>query len=422
MQRIGTLAIKTCCLLALGIGIVWNARLTVADSLAQRHQADDLRRAMRIEPSNGAYPAQLADELYASDPEAARSLLQTAVRLNPGDAASWIQLGLLFEAANQLTAAEQSLNRAAKADVTYLPSWSLANFYFRRQDNRQFWYWARRAAHMAPGDVASLFRLAWYVTPSVPVIEHQLQLQGSAIEPQFVSFLITQRDGNAVSEAATALLQSPEGVPSVLGASDWLIASKHPELALPLWNQLATHHRIPYAPLTPAHALTNGDFSATPSSLGFDWHMSAVDGISSFWNTSPNALGFELSGNEPDRFTLLRQTAPVEAGQTYALVVNYRSRDIPPGSGLAFAVDESRSAAPMGQTASLSAPEGGQTTLCFAIPKDTHFVDVSLRFQRPPGTVRPAGRLTLQQVRLSVATGKQCAETARAGLPDRGAS
>ena len=233
---------------------------------------------------------------------------------------------------------------------------------------------------------------------------------------------MAQGDANAVSEAAAALLQNQQGGPSVLGASDWLIANKHPDLALPLWNELATRHRIPYPAPTPARALTNGDFATAPTSRGFDWHMAAVDGISSFWNTNPNALGFEFSGDEPDHFTLLRQTAPVEAGGNYALVVDYRSSDIAPGSGLAFAVEESRSATPIGQTASLSAPEGGQTTLCLAIPKDTHFVDVSLRFQRPPGTIRPEGRLTLQQVRLSIATGKQCAGTARPGSPDRGAS
>ena len=40
----------------------------IADLAARRNQPDATRLAMRLMPVNGAYPAQLADEIYASDP------------------------------------------------------------------------------------------------------------------------------------------------------------------------------------------------------------------------------------------------------------------------------------------------------------------------------------------------------------------
>src|ERR1700733_12304355 len=126
-------------LAALLVGIVWNLRLAMADLAARRNRPEETRSAMRWMPGNGAYAAQLADELYASDPVEAKSLLQKAVRLNRFDAASWIQLGLLCEAANDAPQAEESLLQAARVDSTFLPSWSLANFYFRHQQTGRFW-------------------------------------------------------------------------------------------------------------------------------------------------------------------------------------------------------------------------------------------------------------------------------------------
>src|ERR1700691_1308417 len=95
-------AIMAGCLVALMAGIAWNLLLAIADLSARRNQPEGIRLAMRLMPGNGAYPAQLADQIYAIDPAAAKSLLQRAVRLDRYDASSWIQLGLLCEAADDL--------------------------------------------------------------------------------------------------------------------------------------------------------------------------------------------------------------------------------------------------------------------------------------------------------------------------------
>src|SRR6201986_346320 len=125
---VGAVAIKAGCLLAILAGVVWTVRRGIADLRARPNQPDSTRLAMRLMPSNGAYAAQLADEDYAVDPDAARALLERAVKLNRYDASSWIQLGLLYESANEPARAEEALGQAAKVDTTFLPGWSLANF------------------------------------------------------------------------------------------------------------------------------------------------------------------------------------------------------------------------------------------------------------------------------------------------------
>jgi len=408
LRRLSVLAIQSSCLAAVGLGIVWNVRFAVADLAARRNQPDSTRLAMRWMPVNGAYPAQLADEIYALDPASAKSLLQRAVELNRYDAASWIQLGLLSEAGNDLPGAEVALLRAASADATFLPSWSLANFYFRRENTARFWYWAQKAAQMDPDDAAPLFRLAWYVNPNAGEIASRLQIKRPLIAVQFVNFLMAQGDPKAVTEAASHLLGANSE--ALLGVCDWLIANRRPDLALPLWNGLAASGQIAFTPLTAADPVTNGGFGKSPISRGFDWRLRTVEGVSSFLNASPNALGFEFSGDEPDGFLLMDQTAPVQEQKKYVLAVNYGTNGIAPGSGLEWSVADDRSGAVLARTGSLSADQGGEAYACFAAPAGAAFVHLSLVYQRQPGTVRVEGKLAIKKVRLMGAMAGGCPE------------
>ncbi len=414
LRRLGVLAIQSCCLTALFMGVVWNVRFGVADLLSSRNEPDSTRLAMRWMPLNGTYPAQLADEIYAVDPSAAKSLLRRAVQLNRYDAASWIQLGLLCEAANDLPGAEKALLQAGTVDATFLPSWSLANFYFRQQNTERFWSWAQKAIEMEPDDATPLFRLAWYVSPNGGEIASRLQIKRPIIAAQFVTFLTTEGDPKAVTEAASRLLteNNDSNIQTLLGACDWLIANKRADLALPLWNGLVARGQISYAALAAnsTDRVTNGEFGKSPISRGFDWHLRTVEGVSSFLNSSPNALGFEFSGDEPDGFLLMDQTVPVQEGKNYALAVRYATTGIAPGSGLTWSVAEDRSGAVLGRTESLSADQGGAAYACFAAPAGAAFVRLFLAYQRQPGTVRVEGKLALKGVRLTDATAEHCRE------------
>jgi hypothetical protein len=128
-----------------------------------------------------------------------------------------------------------------------------------------------------------------------------------------------------------------------------------------------------------------------------------VEGVSSFLNVNPNVLGFEFSGSEPDSFTLMNQAAPVQARSAYTLTVDYTTSGIAPGSGIAWLVTDAGTGAELARTASLSSEGGeGNTSACFTAPDGASFVNLSLLYQRQPGTVRVEGKLGLKGVRLSV--------------------
>ena len=132
-----------------------------------------------------------------------------------------------------------------------------------------------------------------------------------------------------------------------------------------------------------------------------------VEGVSSFLNANPNALGFEFSGEEPDSFTLMNQAVPVQAGKELRLAVDYETSGIAPGSGIEWLMTDARSARCWARRQSLSAEQGGEAYACFAAPDGAAFVNLSLDYQRQAGTVRVEGKLTLKGVRLSVGN---CAE------------
>ena len=60
---------------------------------------------------------------------------------------------------------------------------------------------------------------------------------------------MAQGDPEAVAEAASHLLVPGKEAETLLEVCDWLIDHQHPDLALPLWNELAERHQIPYAQL-----------------------------------------------------------------------------------------------------------------------------------------------------------------------------
>jgi hypothetical protein len=63
----------------------------------------------------------------------------------------------------------------------------------------------------------------------------------------------------------------------------------------------------------------------------------------------------------------------------------------------------------LSRTTSLSAEQGGSAVTCFTTPEGAAFVNLSLLYQRQPGTVRVEGKLALKAVRLAPAAAGDCA-------------
>src|SRR5262245_9781933 len=113
--------------LRLGSGIVtiaglcafsWQAaRVTYADWLTRRATAESLRRAVARTPENAHAHLTFALLVQDAEPAAAKAHFEQAVRHNPWDSRSLVELGLLAENTGDYGDAERLLLEAARVDL-----------------------------------------------------------------------------------------------------------------------------------------------------------------------------------------------------------------------------------------------------------------------------------------------------------------
>ena len=122
----------------------------------------------------------------------------------------------------------------------YLPRWTLANYYYRRNDTARFWLWANRAAEMLYDDPAPLFGLCERVAEDRDMAEH-LNLRRADLRESYLSYLIGRREINRIGRtlAVCSAAARPSDVPLLLASCDLLLEGKQVDDALRIWNGLA---------------------------------------------------------------------------------------------------------------------------------------------------------------------------------------
>ena len=212
---------------------VWSILAGWADYWARQFSVAGTEKALALTPWQAAYDVQLAILISDDNPKRASAALQRAVALDPSDSRSWIELGLRVEADGHSAAAEQYFLRAAEVDKEYLPKWTLANYYFRRDDETKFWFWAKAAAQMLYGDPLPLFRLSDHVAEDGNLID-RLDIRNPDIQAQYLAYLLSQNRLDLIGAAADRLIgQGREmDVPLLLSACDRLIEAKSEDEAL----------------------------------------------------------------------------------------------------------------------------------------------------------------------------------------------
>jgi len=385
---------------------VWSIRLGWADYWFRQQTLAGTQKALEITPGQAAYYYRLA--LLASDDHPARAVeaLKRAVALNPADAQSWIDLGLQYEAGGDNARAEQCLVRAVEEDAQYLPRWTLANYYFRRNDPPRFWFWAKRAAAMAYGDPLPLFRLCGQMEEDGKLID-RLAIRNPSVRASYVSYLVGQDRIDLVGPPSRRVLEEnrQDDTPLLLAVCDRLLDRSRVGEALAIWNGLAETHRIPFdaRSSTIPSLLVNGAFAVAPTSQGFDWRLPEVEGVSAASEESPGGLRLTFSGRQPERCEVLVQYVPVQEIRKYKLTFRYRTSGIAAATGLAWRIADRNSGNGLAEGRDLSAEEETQAQVFFDTPPGCRLVRVSLLYRRSLGTTRIAGFIVLRSLALELA-------------------
>jgi hypothetical protein len=377
----------------------WAILTGAADYFARRGTVAGTERALALAPGRADYHLQLA--LLVSDEDSGRAdrELRLATSLNPSDARSWIELGLRAEAGGDTGSGERYLLKAAEINNEYLPKWTLANYYFRRNENDRFWFWSKAAAQMIYGDPLPLFRLCGAITEDGNLIE-RLEIRNPSVQSAYLSYLLARDRIDLIGPSTRRVLEQgrESDVPILLTACDRLMEAKSVDGALTIWNGLADARKIPGKALHPnaERVLADDNFISDPLSQGFDWRLSAVDGIAASREERPAGLRLNFSGQQSEDCEPLSRFLPVLGNSAYEFTVSYRTAGIQPATGLRWTVTDVNGGDELAEPESLSSEDETMTHVRFVSPANCRLVRIALRYKRALGTTRIEGSISLR--------------------------
>lgn len=376
-----------------GIWCSWN--LARADYLFQKDTEESILAAISLVPDSSEYYMRLAQ----FDREHAQELLVKALSLNRYNAQANIELGLRYEAAGEYSKADKALLDAFEVDHTYLPRWSLANYYLRRNDIPAFWAWARRAAEMPADDLGPLFELCWRVSPDPEEIANNILNDKPEVVRQYLRFMLTRDVLPAETNVAQRLVNSgePDTDRSLLfSVVNRLVAAGDASRANALWHSLIQRQWV-LADLTVPN---NGNFAREPLPVNFDWALPEYSGLHSWPGSS--GLESEFSGKQPENCVIAEQAVVLGPGN-YELVYTYHTSDIQPDTGIRWQITDVKSGTVLGDSTDLSSDMVVQSSLAFSVLPGQSLLRLRLMYRRTLGTPRIAGTLVLTsaQIRLN---------------------
>lgn len=396
-------AVTALALLVFAAGAAWSVRAGLADYWARQGSIAGAERAAALATDHAAWQILLAILVADTDSGRATSALRRAAALNPRDAQTWISLGLRTEIDGDLHSAEQLLLRASEVDKTYLPRWTLANYYARRGNAEAFWHWAALAARSIPGDPVPLFRLCGRMAEDGNLIE-RLKLENPSLQASFLRYLLDNSHLDVARNSIERVLSNGRTMdtPLLLAVCERFIGQGFGPQATNIWNRLAAAKSIAAEPLDPTGGLTltNGNFAAEPLNLGFDWRLPPVEGVSASRLQQPSGLRLIFTGKQQEKCDPLLQWLPVEPKKEYALTWRYSTHDIATGAGPRWIVTGTAGEI-LEQSDNLSSESGAAGRLVFTAPRESRLVRLALNYQRKPGTQRIAGSLALRELRVA---------------------
>ena len=391
MSTVGS-ALRILVAVACCLGIWQSLNLARADYLFKQDTEQSVRAAIRLVPDDSDYYMRLSE----FEPANARNLLTESLRLNHYNAQADVELGLQYETEGDFAQAEKQLLEAYGVNRTYMPRWSLANFYFRRNRMPEFWTWARNAAAMPKEDIGSLFVLCWRADPDPEQISRAILNENPDMIRQYIRFLLGKDQANAAAEVAPHLFRAGDSEsdrPMLFSIVNRLILSNNASASSTLWQRLIQQNwvvadgAIPY----------NASFLHEPLGVSFDWTLQEYPGLHSWPGSS--GLETEFSGSQPDDTTIAEQTEVLKPGK-YAMSYGYQTTDIPATSGIRWKIIDAESEIVLQESPYLSSDVFLYSGFGFSVPPTAHLVRVRLAYRRTLGTPRISGMLNVSSTRI----------------------
>jgi hypothetical protein len=307
-----------------------------------------------------------------------------------------MELGLRYEFEGKYVQAEQSMLQAFYVDRTYVPRWSLANYYLRRDNIPAFWIWAHRAAEMPGDDIGPLFELCWRVTPDPEKIETAILNDQPALIRQYVGFLVQKNGLQAAASAASRLIRygkPSSDLPLMFSVVDRLVAARDGDAAGALWHLLIERNWV----VADAAVPNNAGFARAPVPVSFDWKLPSYPGLHSW--PGPAGLEVEFAGEQPEDCSIADQVLVLKPGD-YTMRYSYRTANIAPDTGIRWQLIDARSNKIIADSPDLSSDAMKRQALAFSVGPDSSILHLRLAYRRTPGTPRISGILMMRSIEI----------------------
>lgn len=391
-QRLLGYALRIAVAAACCAGIWSSLSLARADHLFKEDTEQSVRSAIRVVPDGWEYYMRLAQ----FDKAHAQVLLSKSLQLNRYNAQADIELGLQFESDGDFVRAEKQLLQAYDVDHTYLPRWSLANYYFRRDNMPAFWTWARSAASMPAEEVGPLFQVCWRAAPDPDKISQAILNEKPELIRQYIKFLFGKDRPDAVAGIAPLLIRTGDSHsdrPMLFAAVNLLVAANENAAATDLWQLLIQKQWV----VADASVPNNANFQREPLPVSFDWTLPEYRGLHSWPGES--GLESEFTGSEPEDCTIAEQAVALAPGH-YTITYTYHTKDIRPNTGVRWQIMDAKSNSILAESSDLSSDEVQSVHFNFSVQPDNSLVQLRLNYRRTIGTPRISGLLNIQSIQI----------------------
>ncbi len=335
------------------------------------------------------------------------ALLQSAVQLNPFDVQAWIQLGFTSEfERHDPASAERYYVRAAQVDRMFLPKWTLTNFYFRQQNQPEFFRWARATLEITPYSPDPVFAQMWLITQDPRRIAPAIPDRGGVLLA-YAGFLASEHQYDAVAPVVQRLIHAAGSANPVnygrddqIGPlEDRLLGAGDLSAARAIWQSMSQAKWVALPLPTPAHPLNNGRFNIPFFAHGFDWAPVSTPGVELIQSPSNGLFRVALSGNQPEDCILLRQYVPLERNRSYRLQWQAEGQALDSPSGLAWHLYPVPNPKALDWTSSDLLAQPAPAGQFQSGAGDLYLL--TLEYTRPLGSIRATGTAILRSVSLA---------------------
>jgi hypothetical protein len=321
----------------------------VAAWYSDQDSPEALRQAIRWDPNNPAYYADLAKFAERSfkqgNVKESIELYQQATALSPHNADYWAALGALYEWDGQQENAQAAFERASLLfPGSVVISWKTGNFYLR-QGRLDLAIPSLQKAMLDDMVLArSSFELVWQATGDPHLVASKLVPERADLLLAYLDYLVTTERMSEAARVWDRLVQNGfESEPrAAFPYVDALIQHRQIDQLQEAWGDIEKKNPPrPGERATDANLITNGDFESKILNGGLDWRISpaegvvvSVDSVNFFDGT--HSLRIRFDGKHNPSYESIFQYVPVKAGTTYSFSAYMRVRGITTDSGLRF--------------------------------------------------------------------------------------